>query len=135
MALGYGTLYGDIIGGLAPISDLDKLKVYELGQYINRTAKQKLIPENIFLKPPTAELNLDQTDEKNLGANYQILSPLVEELLTGTTEIKELNKKYGKKLVEKIQARIKNSEFKRRQAPPGIKLTKKAFGIGRRMPF
>ncbi|MEI6728356.1 MAG: NAD+ synthase [bacterium] len=135
MALGYGTLYGDIIGGLAPISDLDKLKVYELGQYINRTAGEKLIPENIFLKPPTAELNLDQTDEKNLGANYQVLSPLVEELITGTAEIKQLNKKYGKKLVEQIQFRIKNSEFKRRQAPPAIKLTKKAFGIGRRMPF
>lgn len=134
-ALGYGTLYGDIIGGLAPISDLDKLKVYELGQYINRMAKEKLIPENVFLKPPTAELNLDQTDEQNLGANYQILSPLVEELISGTIEIKQLNKKYGKKLVEQIQARIKNSEFKRRQSPPGIKLTKKAFGIGRRMPF
>jgi NAD+ synthase (glutamine-hydrolysing) len=135
MALGYGTLYGDIIGGLAPISDLDKLKVYELGKYINRRVKEKLIPENIFLKPPTAELNLDQTDEQNLGANYQILSPLVEELIEGKTEINLLNKKYGKKLVEKIQSRIKNSEFKRRQAPPGIKLTKKAFGVGRRLPF
>jgi NAD+ synthase (glutamine-hydrolysing) len=135
MALGYGTLYGDMIGGLAPISDLDKSKVYELGQYINKTAKDKIIPENVFLKPATAELNLDQTDEKNLGANYEILSPLVEALINQTTELKVLNKKYGKKLVEKIQTKIKNSEFKRRQSPPGIKLTKKAFGIGRRMPF
>jgi NAD+ synthase (glutamine-hydrolysing) len=137
MALGYSTLYGDMCGGLAPISDLSKQKVFELCYHINKTNKQTLIPEKIITRKPTAELRNNQTDEESLGLDYKTLSPLVDELIekSNLINLQNLEKKYGKENVAKIQNLIQKSEFKRRQSPPGIKLTSKSFGLGRREPF
>ncbi len=152
MALGYSTLYGDMCGGLAPISDLSKQKVIEICNYLNNQIQTPsfkgvacrrqgggcfLIPEKIITRKPTAELRENQTDEESLGIDYKILSPLVDDLIerSNSTNLKDLEKKYGKENVIKIQNLIQKSEFKRRQAPPGIKLTSKAFGLGRREPF
>ncbi len=146
-ALGYSTLYGDTVGGLAPIMDLNKLEVYELVKFLNQNSKylfnqNKIIPDKIITRQPTAELATDQTDKKSLGLGYEILSPLVDDLINnskasfGEVEfIKKLSKKYtlNEKEVSKIRKKILSSEFKRRQYPPGIKLKKKSLGLGRRI--
>lgn len=132
-ALGYTTLYGDMCGAIAPIADVSKLRVYDLAQYINK--EQKVIPEKIITKIPTAELRENQTDEVSLGAPYKIISPLVDELIEGLVTQKDLFKKYPKNVVKHIISLINSNEYKRRQAAPGIKVTKKAFGLGRRVPI
>ncbi len=133
-ALGYTTLYGDMCGGLAAIADVSKLKVYQLAEYINGISGKKIIPAEIMKKAPSAELREDQTDEESLGL-YKLVSPLVDEIIENGKTKTDLFKKYPKDLVEKTLERIKTAEYKRRQAPPGIKVTEKAFGIGRRMPI
>ena len=131
-ALGYGTLYGDLAGGLAPILDLNKTQVYNLAQTFLE------ISSNIILKKPSAELDFEQTDEQDLGLSYQVLSPLVDELICTPflypKKIKFLSQKYNllEQEIQQLFKRISQNEFKRRQCPPGIKLTKKSFGIGRR---
>ncbi|MBI2596033.1 NAD+ synthase [Candidatus Daviesbacteria bacterium] len=133
-ALGYTTLYGDMCGGLAVIADVSKLKVYDLARFINGAVEGGVIPRSIIDKAPSAELRENQTDEESLGP-YKLVSPLVDEIIEDGKTVKELLKKYPKELVDKIFYRIAAAEYKRRQAPPGIKVTKKAFGIGRRVPI
>lgn len=135
MALGYCTLYGDMNGGLAVISDLNKLRVYALSKYINEVENREVIPENTISKAPSAELSFNQTDEKGLGASYSILSPLVDKIIEERESIEELKKEFGDELVKDIYRKIKINEFKRRQSPPGIRVTSKSFGIGRRVPI
>ena len=147
IALGYTTLYGDSVGGLSPIGDLDKLQVYKLSRFINQNY-QKLgfknlpIPKNVLVKEPSAELEIGQTDHNSLGENYQKLTPLVNEIIENSkldlTDFKLANKLAQKfdlsvDFVKKILNLIQKSEFKRRQLPPAIKITKKSFGIGRRV--
>lgn len=134
-ALGYCTLYGDMAGGLAAISDVDKLRVYKLARYINRQAKKFLIPQNSITKAPTAELSLNQTDENSLGADYHTIVPIVNELIENWATVSKLSKVYSTALVEKYWDLIIRNEHKRRQAAPGIKVTPKSFGIGRRFPI
>lgn len=132
MALGYCTLYGDMSGGLAAISDLSKTDVYALAEWYNRSRGEEIIPENILLKEPSAELAEGQVDP----FDYDVVSPLVDEIVENRRNSKELVKMgYETDLVERISFLIRRAEFKRRQAAPGLRVTGKAFGMGRRYPI
>ncbi len=135
LALGYCTMYGDMCGGLAVIADLSKLKVYQLADYINQTSGQELIPQTTIDRAPTAELELDQKDSDNLPADYNILSPLVDDLVDHELSLEELELKYNPQTIRETARLLKINEFKRRQAAPGIRVTGKAFGVGRRIPI
>lgn len=132
LALGYCTLYGDMSGGLAVISDLSKTDVYELSRRVNRYADFERIPENCISKPPSAELAPDQVDP----FDYDIVSPLVDAIVEERKSPAQLTDDgYNKELVESVYQKIRINEYKRRQAAPGLRVTKKAFGTGRRMPI
>ena len=131
LALGYCTMYGDMCGALAVISDLSKSDVYALARFINETW-DNLIPKRIYDRIPTAELAEGQFDP----FDYEIVSPLVDSIINDQLSKTELIKLgYEKTLVDDIFRKIKIAEFKRHQAAPGIKITGKAFGIGRRYPI
>ncbi len=132
MAVGYCTLYGDMNGGLAVISDVPKQLVYELSLFINR--KEERIPSRSITKAPTAELKEDQCDQDDLP-DYAILDQILElhlEEHLGCDEI--VDKGFDRKLVADIVRRVRLNEYKRKQAPMGLKVTGKAFGCGRRYP-
>jgi NAD+ synthase (glutamine-hydrolysing) len=133
IAVGYCTLYGDMCGGLAVISDLPKMKVYALARHMNH--EQVLIPLNTINKAPSAELSLGQKDEDSLPP-YAILDGIlrlyVEEGLS-RAEIK--GKGYDEGVVDEIVRKVDLNEYKRKQAAPGLKTTPLAFGIGRRIPI
>ena len=132
LALGYATLYGDMSGGLEVIGDVSKTEVYSLSRYYNRRAGREIIPENCFNKIPSAELRPDQFDP----FNYSIVSPLVDDAIENRLTKEELLQKgYPKEVVEDSIRRIRMAEYKRRQAAPVIKITKKAFGLGWKMPL
>ena len=132
LAIGYCTLYGDMTGGLSVISDLSKHKVYELARYINK--KKEIIPQRIIEKPPSPELRPKQLTEKDL-IPYNILDPIIKFVIEDKLSLKEIVKKgFNKKIVQWVMKKISKNEFKRRQAAPGLRITRKAFGIGRRMP-
>ncbi len=132
-AMGYCTLYGDMSGGLAVISDVPKMTVYELANFINR--EKEIIPQAIIDKAPSAELRPDQKDEDSLPP-YDVLDPLlhlyVEE---GRSREEIVDQGYDPEMVAWVTKMVNRSEFKRKQAPPGLKITTKAFGSGRRMPI
>lgn len=131
IALGYCTLYGDMSGGLSVISDLSKTDVYRLAKYINDTYGD-LIPENTILKHPSAELAPDQVDP----FDYDIVSPLVDKIIEDRYSISELIKQnFDPDLVKRMYKLIQLNEYKRRQAAPGLRVSSKAFGMGRRMPI
>ncbi len=131
LALGYCTLYGDMSGGLSVISDLNKSDVYELAEWINHN-KNSPIPINSIKKPPSAELSPDQVDP----FDYDVISPLVDFIIEKQCSAEELIKKgFDKDLVIETLNKITINEYKRRQAPIGIRVSKKAFGIGRRYPI
>lgn len=135
LACGYCTLYGDMAGGFAAISDLSKARVYELARYINASAGAEVIPRSVVERTPTAELEPGQTDAANLPADYDICSPLIDDIVDEQRSYEELCRTYPRDVVDKTLRLVHNSEFKRRQAAPGIRVTKKAFGIGRRFPI
>ena len=135
LAVGYCTLYGDMSGGLAVISDVPKTMVYRMAREVNRQAGRDLIPEGTIVKPPSAELRPDQTDQDSLPP-YEILDAILElhvEQRLGTEEIAARG--FDRKLVADVVRLVRVNEYKRRQAAPGLKLTSKAFGSGRRMPI
>ncbi len=133
LSMGYCTLYGDMNGGLAVISDVLKTTVYRLGRYLNRSGQR--IPEACFTKPPSAELRPHQTDQDSLPP-YEVLDPIVEAYVEEGLDVNEIAARgYAKSLVQKILKAIDASEYKRRQAPPGLRISNKAFGTGRRMPI
>ncbi|MFC1521293.1 NAD+ synthase [Elusimicrobiota bacterium] len=132
LACGYCTLYGDLMGGLAPISDLSKGWVYRLCAFRNKF--KTVIPRNVFRKAPSAELAPNQKDEDSLPA-YSLLDDILEAFIVEGKSREWLAKKFPKEAVHKTIRLVYASEFKRRQAPPGLKVTKKAFGSGRRMPI
>ncbi len=133
LAVGYCTLYGDMAGGLAVISDLPKYRVYQLAEYVNR--EKEIIPKRILEKPPSPELRPGQLTEKDL-IPYKILDPIVEFYIEERLSAEEIVKKgFDPKIVKWALQRIAQNEYKRRQAPPGLKVTSKAFGTGRRMPI
>lgn len=132
VALGYCTLYGDMTGGLDVLGDVSKLEVYNLARYINRKAGRNIIPDSVLKKTPSPELREGQFDP----FDFSIVSPLVDEIVgnrRGKRELVEMG--YPKDVVEDTYRRIRNSEYKRWQAPPCIKITRKAFGLGWKMPI
>ena len=133
MAIGYCTLYGDMSGGLAVLADVPKVMVYELAHFYNREAE--VIPEYIITRPPTAELKPDQCDQDDLPP-YEVLDPILVAYLEKHQSIEEIVANHGTDLdtVRDVVRRIKLNEYKRKQAPLGIKITTKAFGPGRRYP-
>ncbi|MDR0842095.1 MAG: NAD+ synthase [Acidobacteriota bacterium] len=133
MAAGYCTLYGDMVGGLAVISDVPKTLVYKLAAHINR--EREIIPHNTLVRPPSAELRPDQTDQDTLP-DYDTLDGIVQacvEEQLGAGEI--VARGYDKATVDKVLRMVFVNEYKRRQAAPGLKVTTRAFGSGRRMPI
>ncbi|AEE95663.1 NAD+ synthase [Mahella australiensis] len=133
LAVGYCTLYGDMCGALAPISDVPKTMVYELARYINR--EYEIIPESTIAKAPSAELRPDQKDEDSLPP-YSVLDPILHAYIEENKSFAQIVAMgYEPDLVKDIIHKVDRAEFKRRQAAPGLKVTTKAFGIGRRMPI
>jgi NAD+ synthase (glutamine-hydrolysing) len=133
IAVGYTTLYGDMCGGLAVISDVPKTTVYRLAAYINKD--KIVIPVDTILKPPSAELRPDQTDQDSLPP-YDILDAILKAYIEDNLTAQEITSLgYEKVLVSKILNQVNRNEYKRRQAPPGLRVTTKAFGVGRRMPI
>lgn len=133
LAMGYCTLYGDMSGGLAVLADVPKTMVYELAAYVNRD--QEIIPQNVFRKAPSAELRPNQRDEDTLPP-YSVLDPILRAYIEDNLppwDIVALG--FQGELVTEIIRRIDSAEYKRRQAAPGLKVTTKAFGVGRRMPI
>jgi len=132
-AVGYGTLYGDMCGGLAVLGDVYKTEVFELARYINK--EEEVIPENTIVKPPSAELRPDQKDSDSLP-DYDILDEMLFEYIEnrkGPRELVELG--FDEVLVNKILRMINLNEYKRYQTPPILRVSHKAFGMGRRMPI
>ena len=132
LAVGYCTLYGDMCGGLAVISDLPKTKVYSLAKWINREGE--IIPKSTITKPPSAELRPDQLDQDSLPP-YDVLDSILEAcVVLGQDAEAIIASGHDEATVRRIIRLINVNEYKRRQAAPGIKVTSKAFGIGRRIP-
>jgi NAD+ synthase (glutamine-hydrolysing) len=133
-AMGFSTLYGDMCGGLAAISDVSKQQVYALAHFINR--QKEIIPRSTIDKEPTAELRPNQKDTDTLPA-YEIVDAVLQDYVEeGLSEVEICKKrKLSKEIVSDLIHRIHIAEYKRRQAPPGIRVTQKAFRAGRRYPI
>jgi len=134
LAVGYCTIYGDMAGGLAVISDVPKTKIYELARWINR--EREIIPANTIEKPPSAELRPNQTDQDTLPPYEEldeILKLYVEEMMTARDIIEKCG--LDEKTVRWVARRVDLNEWKREQAAPGLRVTSRAFGLGRRMPI
>jgi NAD+ synthase (glutamine-hydrolysing) len=132
-AVGYGTLYGDMSGGISVLGDIYKSDVYKLARYINR--EEEIIPENILVKPPSAELAPGQKDTDSLP-EYSTLDRILYHYIELQTPVEEIIEKgYDKETVYKTIRLVNNSEYKRYQAPPILRISSKAFGAGRRMPL
>jgi NAD+ synthetase len=133
MAVGYCTLYGDMNGGLAVIADVPKTRVFSLCRWLNR--HQELIPNNILVKPPSAELKPNQVDQDSLPP-YEILDAILERLLEQHQSAAQIIAAgYTPETVAKIIKLVTRAEFKRKQAPPGLKISDRAFGTGWRLPI
>ncbi|HSA06252.1 MAG TPA: NAD+ synthase [Candidatus Gastranaerophilales bacterium] len=132
LSVGYCTLYGDMCGGLAVLSDIPKIMVYRLANYINRD--QEIIPLDTITKPPSAELSPDQKDQDTLPP-YEVLDDVLKEFVEQNKSINEISEKYPEELVKELIKKINICEYKRRQAALGLKVTTKAFGAGRRFPI
>lgn len=135
LAVGYCTLYGDMCGGLAVISDVPKLMVYELARHINERAGCEVIPESTLTKPPSAELRPDQTDQDSLP-EYDVLDAICERYISDEQSMDEIIAAgFEGQTVRSVIRLIDLNEYKRKQAAPGLKVTTRAFGVGRRMPI
>jgi NAD+ synthase (glutamine-hydrolysing) len=133
LATGYGTLYGDMAGGISILGDCYKLQVYELAKFINRD--KELIPSNILSKPPSAELRPGQKDSDSLPA-YEVLDPILYQYIEHVRGAEEIVKMgFNSILTERIIRMVNNNEYKRHQFCPVIRISPKAFGSGRRMPI
>ena len=134
MGMGYSTLYGDMCGGLSVISDLTKRQVYELCELIN--AKQEIVPRAILDKVPSAELRPNQKDSDSLPS-YDIVDAVVQGYVEQCLSPQEIAQKSGIPLaeVEDLVSKIHKAEYKRRQAAPGIRVSRKSFQAGRRYPI
>lgn len=134
LAMGYSTLYGDMCGGLAVISDLTKQQVYALADWINRDGV--IIPESTITKPPSAELRPDQKDSDTLP-DYAVVDNVLQDYIEGHNDPADIAKRrgYDLELVNSLIQRIYRNEYKRRQSPPGLRVSEKAFSVGRRFPI
>ncbi|MFV0444184.1 MAG: NAD+ synthase [Planctomycetaceae bacterium] len=134
LAVGYCTLYGDMCGGFAVLSDLLKRDVYAVSRYLNDEAGRELIPENTISKAPSAELAPNQFDQDTLPP-YPILDEILAGLIEREESAESLYRRFPEAVVQWVIRALDRNEFKRRQMPPGIKLSPRAFGSGRRMPM
>jgi NAD+ synthase (glutamine-hydrolysing) len=133
IAVGYCTLYGDMAGGLAVVSDLPKTTVYAVAGHVNRGGE--VIPPTCLTKPPSAELRPDQTDQDTLPP-YEVLDPILEAVIEESLPLEEMVARgFDPEVVERVYRMVRVNEYKRRQAAPGLKVTGKAFGVGRRYPI
>ena len=134
IAVGYCTLYGDMAGGLAVISDVPKTMVYRLAHYAN--SRRPVIPRATLEKPPSAELRPDQTDQDTLPP-YEVLDTILEDYIEDYKTAEQIadERHYDLQLVRSVIRMVERMEYKRQQAAPGLKITQKAFGVGRRFPI
>ena len=132
-ACGYATLYGDMVGGFAVIKDVPKTMVWDLAKYRNTLAY--VIPQNSIEKPPSAELRPDQLDTDSLP-EYDILDPIIEAYVEEDLSLEAIvSRGFDEKIVRNVIDMINRNEYKRRQSPPGVKITPRAFGRDRRLPL
>lgn len=134
LSVGYCTLYGDMAGGLAPIGDVPKTLVYDIARFINEEEGQTVIPENIITKPPSAELRPDQTDQDSLPP-YEDLDRILDKYIVHEQDPERIAVDEDPDLVHEVVDLVDRNEFKRQQAAPVLKVTSRAFGIGRHMPI
>lgn len=135
LAMGYVTLYGDMAGGFAVISDVPKTMVYKLARYINSIKGREIIPESTITREPSAELRVGQKDIDTLPP-YDILDPILHAYIVEDKNKEEIVAMgYDERVVREVIRKVDRNEYKRKQLPPGIKVTSKAFGTGRRMPI
>jgi NAD+ synthase (glutamine-hydrolysing) len=133
MAVGYATLYGDMAGGFAPIKDCSKLLVYRLAKY--RNSISPAIPERVIVRPPSAELRPDQKDSDSLPP-YEVLDPILELFIEDDLSVDEITARgFDRETVGRVLEMVKRNEYKRRQAPPGIRISDRAFGRDWRYPI
>src|SRR5207244_4572673 len=133
LAVGYCTIYGDMAGGLAVISDVPKTMVYELARWINRD--REIIPRSTVDKAPSAELKPNQKDQDTLPP-YEILDQILQLYVEENLSARDIIARgFDQETVRWVQRRVDLNEYKREQAPPGLKVTSRAFGIGRKMPI
>jgi len=133
MAVGYATLYGDMAGGFAPIKDCSKSLVYRLARYRNTVSQ--VIPERVITRPPSAELKANQKDSDSLP-EYDVLDPILEAFIEKDLSVAEITERgFDRDVVVRVLELVKRSEYKRRQAPPGIRISGRAFGRDWRYPI
>jgi NAD+ synthase (glutamine-hydrolysing) len=133
MSVGYATLYGDMAGGFAPIKDCSKLLVYRLAAYRNGLAS--VIPQRVIERPPSAELRPDQKDSDALPP-YEVLDPILEAFIEEDLSVDEIVARgFDKATVGRVLDLVKRNEYKRRQAPPGVRVSRRAFGRDWRYPI
>jgi len=136
LAVGYATLYGDMSGGLAVLSDVFKTQVYQIARRINKRAGRDIIPEETITKPPSAELRPDQKDTDSLPP-YDVLDPILKLHIESGLDADDIvaETENEAEIVRDILGMVDRNEYKRRQAAPGLRVSNKAFGVGRRIPI
>ena len=133
MAVGYATLYGDMAGGFAPIKDCSKSLVYRLARYRNTLGP--VIPERVITRPPSAELRPDQRDSDSLP-DYDVLDPILAAFIEEDLSVAEITERgFDRPTVIRVLEMVKRNEYKRRQAPPGVRISRRAFGRDWRYPI
>jgi len=134
MSVGYCTLYGDMAGGYAVLKDVPKTLVYELTEFINKKEGKAIIPKNVFVKPPSAELRPNQKDEDSLPP-YPVLDPILQAYVEEDKGVKDIAKMgFKESMIKEVIQMVDRNEYKRRQSPPGVKITHRALGKDRRLP-
>ncbi len=134
MSVGYCTLYGDMAGGYAVLKDVPKTLVYELARYRNKREGKTIIPKNVFVKPPSAELRPNQKDEDSLPP-YSVLDPVLQAYVEEDKGLKDIAKMgFKEAMIKEVIQMVDRNEYKRRQSPPGVKITHRALGKDRRLP-
>ena len=133
-AVGYATLYGDMVGGFALLKDVFKTDVFRLARHLNERAGREVVPVSTIERPPTAELRADQRDDQSLPP-YEILDPVLEAYVELDRSREELDAQFDPEVVERVLVLVDRAEYKRRQAAPGVKLRPRAFGRDWRTPI
>jgi NAD+ synthase (glutamine-hydrolysing) len=134
MSVGYCTLYGDMAGGYAVLKDVPKTLVYELTRYRSKKGGKAVIPKNVFVKPPSAELRPNQKDEDSLPP-YPVLDVILRAYVEEDKGLEEIGKMgFKENMIKEVIRMVDRNEYKRRQSPPGVKITHRALGKDRRLP-
>ena len=136
MSIGYSTLYGDMAGGFAVLKDVPKTLVYQLSRFVNARGPRPMIPLYVITRPPSAELRPNQEDQDTLPP-YEVLDEILEDFVEESWSPEQIARahNFDPDLVRRVIRMVERSEYKRQQAAPGIKISAKAFGYGRRFPI